>query len=165
MTVWIYRYIHTTTSYYWPNTTGMPHIKIIIMSNTQRNDLNTFWNDNKDEIRGSASIRTVTHLWAICPKNRGFSLRNRVKRFSWRFWQLLGRSQLQMQRAPQAVYAGVSHVCLNGLQREDFLYISKSTLLKIQMKVPLLLLTLPLFSVLCRKSSNFSEGTWALNPS
>jgi len=28
MTICIYSYIHTTTSYYWPNTTGMPHLKI-----------------------------------------------------------------------------------------------------------------------------------------
>jgi len=28
MTVRIYRYIQTTTLYYWPNTTGMPHLKI-----------------------------------------------------------------------------------------------------------------------------------------
>jgi len=28
MTVCIYRYIHTTALYYWPNTTGMPHLKI-----------------------------------------------------------------------------------------------------------------------------------------
>ena len=27
MTVYIYRYIHTTTLYYLPNTTGMPHLK------------------------------------------------------------------------------------------------------------------------------------------
>ena len=30
MTVCIYRYIHTTTLYYWPNTTGMSHLKIIL---------------------------------------------------------------------------------------------------------------------------------------
>jgi len=28
MTVCIYRYIHTTALYYWPNTTGMTHVKV-----------------------------------------------------------------------------------------------------------------------------------------
>jgi len=28
MTVCIYRYIHTAALCYWPNTTGMPHLKI-----------------------------------------------------------------------------------------------------------------------------------------
>ena len=28
MTVCMYRDIHTTTLYYWPHTTGMPHLKV-----------------------------------------------------------------------------------------------------------------------------------------
>ena len=31
MTVCIYRYIYTTALYYWPNTKGMTHLKIIII--------------------------------------------------------------------------------------------------------------------------------------
>jgi len=30
MTVCIYRYIHTTTLYYWPNTMGLPHLKMYV---------------------------------------------------------------------------------------------------------------------------------------
>jgi len=33
MTVCMYRDIHTTTLYYWPHTTGMPHFKIRIAFN------------------------------------------------------------------------------------------------------------------------------------
>ena len=35
MTVCICRYIHTTALYYWPNTTGMTHLKIIGIRNTK----------------------------------------------------------------------------------------------------------------------------------
>ena len=33
ITVCIYRYIHTTALYYWPNTTGMTHLKIWFSNN------------------------------------------------------------------------------------------------------------------------------------
>ena len=36
MAVCIYRYIHTTTLYYWPNTTGMPHLKILHTINRRK---------------------------------------------------------------------------------------------------------------------------------
>jgi len=31
MTVCMYKDIHTTTLYYWPHTTGMPHLKITFL--------------------------------------------------------------------------------------------------------------------------------------
>jgi len=41
MTVCIYRYIYTTTLYYWPNTTDMPHLKIKILNSFQKTSVLT----------------------------------------------------------------------------------------------------------------------------
>ena len=120
------------------------------------------------KLRASASIRAVTHMWPAFPKNRRVCVPPPLQGN-----EILLEVQTTSGTLPAANAVGstgslcgsITHNRLNSLQRGDFLYISKSTLFKIQMKVPLLLLTLSLFSLLCRKNSNFSKGTLDVNPS